>query len=234
MTRVLVVDDEPQIRRALELNLRVRDYEVTTAASGEEALRLAATDHPDLVILDLGLPGIDGVEVIEGIRGWSDVPILVLSAREREDAKVAALDAGADDYVTKPFGMDELLARVRVLERRRTGDGPPASIETEHFTVDLAAKRVHRSDGEVRLTPLEWRIVEQLVRHPGQLVSQQQLLRAVWGPGYEEETGYLRVHLSHIRQKLEPAPRHPRYFVTEPGMGYRFDPVPPTGPTAVA
>jgi two-component system, OmpR family, KDP operon response regulator KdpE len=226
MTRVLVVDDEPQIRRALELNLRVRDYEVTTAASGEEALRLAASVHPDLIILDLGLPGIDGVEVIDGIRGWSDTPILILSAREREEAKVAALDAGADDYVTKPFGMDELLARVRVLERRRAADDePPPLVRTDDFTIDLAARRVvDRRGMAVRLTPIEWRIVETLVRHPGWLVSQPQLLTAVWGPGYEHETNYLRVHLSHIRHKLEPDPSRPRYFHTEPGMGYRYDP----------
>jgi two-component system, OmpR family, KDP operon response regulator KdpE len=225
VTRILVVDDERQIRRALELNLRVRDYEVHTAATGEEALRLATSQHPDLVILDLGLPGIDGVDVIEGLRGWTKLPILVLSARDREDAKVAALDAGADDYVTKPFGMDELLARVRVLERRlAAGDDIPPTVATADFTVDLAAKRVTGADGSpVRLTPIEWRIVEALVRHSGRLISQQQLLTEVWGPGYEQETSYLRVHLSHIRHKLEPDPSRPRYFHTEPGMGYRFE-----------
>jgi two-component system, OmpR family, KDP operon response regulator KdpE len=225
MTRVLVVDDEPQIRRALELNLRVRDYQVVTAASGEDALRLAASQHPDLVILDLGLPGIDGLEVIEGLRGWTTMPILVLSARDREGVKVAALDAGADDYVTKPFGMDELLARLRVLERRlANAEVDMPIIRTPHFEIDLPAKRITNIAGEVvRLTPLEWRILEALVRHPGRLVTQQQLLTTVWGPGYEDETSYLRVHLSHIRHKLEPDPARPRYLHTEPGMGYRFE-----------
>jgi len=225
VTRVLVVDDEPQIRRALQINLRARDYIVVCAASGEEALRLAASQHPDLMILDLGLPGIDGVDVIEGLRGWTTMPILVLSVREREEDKVAALDAGADDYVTKPFGMDELLARLRVLERRLTStEANPPTIHTPHFEIDLAAKRITNTAGEaVRLTPLEWRILETLVRHPGRLVSQQQLLTSVWGPGYEDETSYLRVHLSHIRHKLEPDPARPRYIHTEPGMGYRFE-----------
>jgi two-component system, OmpR family, KDP operon response regulator KdpE len=228
MTKVLVVDDEPQIRRALQINLQIRDYGVVTAATGEDALRLAASEHPDLLILDLGLPGIDGVEVIEGLRGWTQLPILVLSARDREDAKVAALDAGADDYVTKPFGMDELLARVRVLERRLAAPtDAPAIVTTPDFTVDLAARRVTRRDGApARLTPIEWRIVEALVRHPGRLISQPQLLTDVWGPGYEHETSYLRVHLSHVRHKLEPDPARPMYFHTEPGMGYRFEPEP--------
>jgi two-component system, OmpR family, KDP operon response regulator KdpE len=226
MTKVLVVDDEPQLRRALQLNLRARGYEVVLAPDGESALRLAASDHPDLVVLDLGLPGLDGIDVIAGIRGWSEVPILVLSARDREGIKVSALDAGADDYVTKPFGMDELLARVRVLERRAHASPEELPVvHTSDFTIDFAAKRVTDAHGGVvRLTPLEWRIVETLVRHPGRLVSQRQLLTDVWGPGYEEETTYLRVHLSHIRHKLEPHPTRPRYFHTEPGMGYRFDP----------
>lgn len=225
MTTVLVVDDERQIRRALELNLRARGYTVLSAESGEQALRLAASAHPDLVVLDLGLPGIDGVEVIEGLRGWTTLPILVLSARDREDAKVAALDAGADDYVTKPFGMDELLARVRVIERRvGAPSATTATVTTPHFTIDLAAKRVFGADGvPIRLTPIEWRIVEALAREPGRLVSQPQLLTTVWGPGHEQHTNYLRVHLSHIRHKLEPDPARPTYFHTEPGMGYRFE-----------
>ena len=178
------------------------------------------------MVLDLGLPGMDGVEVIEGLRGWTQLPILVLSARDREDAKVAALDAGADDYVTKPFGMQELLARLRALERRLTsGADAPRSLHTPHFTLDLAAKRAATPAGApIRLTPIEWRIVETLVRHPGKLVSQVQLLREVWGPGYEHDTSYLRVHLSHIRHKLEPDPTRPVYFHTAPGMGYRFEP----------
>jgi two-component system, OmpR family, KDP operon response regulator KdpE len=228
MTRLLVVDDEPQIRRALELNLRARDYEIVAAATGEEAIRLAASERPDLLILDLGLPGMDGIDVIQALRGWSNVPILILSVRDREEDKVAALDAGADDYVTKPFGMDELLARVRVLERRlSTGSDTPPTVATRDFTIDLAAKRITTSAGDVvHLTPTEWRIVETLIRHPGHLVSQSQLLTSVWGPGYETESNYLRVHLSHIRHKLEPDPSRPRYFHTEPGMGYRFEGAP--------
>ena len=222
-TRVLVVDDEPQIRRALDINLRVRGYEVDLAPTGEDALRLAAGAHPDVVILDLGLPGIDGIDVIHGLRGWTDIPIIVLSVREAEAEKVAALDAGADDYVTKPFGMAELLARVRAAVRRAapTEGGDPI-VETAAFHVDLAAKRVMTSAGEVRLTPTEWQIVEILVRNEGRLVGQRQLLQEVWGPQYEHEANYLRVHLAHIRRKLEPTPAQPRYFITEPGMGYRF------------
>jgi DNA-binding response OmpR family regulator len=233
MSRVLVVDDEPQILRALEVNLRIRGYDVSSAASGERALQLAASAHPDAVILDLGLPGIDGVEVIRGLRGWSEVPILVLSVRDAEASKVAALDAGADDYVTKPFGMDELLARLRAALRRNApaGDTGSATITTPDFVVDLAAKRVTRGLDEVRLTPTEWGLVEALVRNAGKLVSQRQLLHDVWGPQYRDETNYLRVHMAHIRRKLEPDPSRPRYFITEPGMGYRFHTAPePTSP----
>jgi two-component system, OmpR family, KDP operon response regulator KdpE len=224
MTRILVVDDEPQILRALGTNLRAREYDVDLANTGEEALKLAARKHPDLVIVDLGLPGIDGVDVIRGLRGWTTVPIIVLSVREREADKVAALDAGADDYVTKPFGMDELLARMRAALRRGTPAEEEAVVETGDFRVDLAAKRVQRDGREIRLTPTEWQIVETLVRHPSRLVSQRQLLQSVWGPQYEKETNYLRVYLAQIRRKLEPDPTKPRYFVTEPGMGYRFEP----------
>jgi two-component system, OmpR family, KDP operon response regulator KdpE len=224
MTRILVVDDEPQILRALATNLRAREYEVDLAETGEEALTLAARKHPDLVIVDLGLPGIDGVEVIRGLRGWMTVPIIVLSVREREGDKVSALDAGADDYVTKPFGMDELLARMRAALRRAAPTEEEAVVETNDFRVDLAAKRVQRDGAEIRLTPTEWQIVETLVRHPSRLVSQRQLLQSVWGPQYEKETNYLRVYLAQIRRKLEPDPAKPRYFVTEPGMGYRFEP----------
>lgn len=225
MTRVLVVDDEPQIRRALSVNLRARGYEVDLAASGEEALQRAAAHPPDLVVLDLGLPGIDGVEVIRGLRGWSNVPIVVLSVRDQERDKVAALDAGADDYVTKPFGIDELLARLRAaLRRAAPSDDGTATIETPDFVIDLAAKRVTKAGEEVRLTPTEWHLVEVLVRHPGRLVAQRQLLQEVWGPRYETETNYLRVFMAQIRRKLEPDPARPRYFITEPGMGYRFAP----------
>jgi len=219
-----VVDDEPQILRALTTNLRARKYEVEIAATGEAALTIAARKHPDLVILDLGLPGIDGVEVIQGLRGWTSVPIIVLSVRESERDKVAALDAGADDYVTKPFGMDELLARLRAALRRAAPGEEEAVVETAHFTVDLTAKRVTTTSGEVRLTPTEWHIVEVLVRNPERLVTQRQLLHEVWGPQYEKETNYLRVYLAQIRKKLEPDPSRPRYFVTEARMGYRFVP----------
>jgi two-component system KDP operon response regulator KdpE len=225
MSRILVVDDEPQILRALATNLKARGYQVDLAPDGEAALALAARTHPDLVILDLGLPGIDGTDVIRGLRGWTSIPIIVLSVREREADKVAALDAGADDYVTKPFGMDELLARLRAAQRRAApSEGEDAVVETEHFTVDLAAKRVRTAEGEVRLTPTEWHIVEMLVRNPGKLVTQRQLLQEVWGPQYEKETNYLRVYLAQIRKKLEPDPARPRYFITEARMGHRFEP----------
>jgi two-component system KDP operon response regulator KdpE len=224
VTRILVVDDEPQILRALAANLKARGYTVDLAGTGEAALTLAQRHRPDAVILDLGLPGIDGLDVIEGLRGWTDVPIVVLSVREREADKVAALDAGADDYVTKPFGMGELLARLRAALRRAVPADEEAVVETEHFRVDLAAKRVTDTGGaDVRLTPTEWAIVELLVRNPGKLVSQRQLLHEVWGPQYETETNYLRVYLAQIRRKLEPDPARPRYFLTEPRMGYRFE-----------
>ncbi|HSO95060.1 MAG TPA: response regulator [Acidimicrobiia bacterium] len=222
-SRILVVDDEPQIRRALVINLRARGYEVDVAESGEKALELAARHHPDAVVLDLGLPGIDGVDVIRGLRGWSQVPIVVLSVRDQESDKVAALDAGADDYVAKPFGMDELLARLRAALRRGAPAEESAVITTPDFTIDLAAKRVTRDGVEVRLTPTEWHVVEVLVRNQGKLVPQRQLLREVWGPDYHDETNYLRVFLAQVRRKLEPEPARPRYFRTEPGMGYRFE-----------
>ena len=195
------------------------------AATGEQALDLAAHHHPDLVLLDLGLPGIDGLEVIDGLRGWSAVPIVVLSARGSERDKVDALDAGADDYLSKPFGMDELLARVRAALRRATPAEEAAIVTTEHFTIDLADKRVSNVDGTpIRLTPTEWHLLEVLVRHAGKLVGQRQLLQDVWGPQYGDESNYLRVHLAHLRAKLEPDRSHPRYLITEPGMGYRFVP----------
>jgi two-component system KDP operon response regulator KdpE len=223
MSRVLVVDDEPQILRALGINLRARGYDVDLAPDGERALDVAARHHPDVVVLDLGLPGIDGVDVIRGLRGWSQVPIVVLSVRDAEGDKVAALDAGADDYVTKPFGMDELLARLRAALRRTTPAEEEALVETEDFTIDLAAKKVRRNGEEVRLTPTEWNLVEVLVRNRGRLVAQTQLLQEVWGPQYHDETNYLRVFMAQVRRKLEPEPAQPRYFITEPGMGYRFE-----------
>ncbi len=223
MSLVLAVDDEPQLLRALITNLRARGYEVDAATTGEIALELAARHHPDVVVLHLGLPTMSGIDVIRGLRGWSDVPIIVLSARDAERDKIAALDAGADDYVTKPFGMGELLARVRATLRRSAPATEEAVVVTDAFTIDLAAKRVTNGDGEVRLTPTEWHLVEMLVRNAGKLVTQGALLREVWGPEYGTETNYLRVYMAHIRRKLEPDPGNPRFFITEPGMGYRFE-----------
>jgi two-component system KDP operon response regulator KdpE len=223
VTRVLVVDDEAPIRRAMAANLRARGYDVDLAETGEEALAMAARQHPDVVLLDLGLPGMDGLEVIDGLRGWSQVPIVVLSARGSERDKVAALDAGADDYVSKPFGMDELLARLRAAVRRSAVGEEAAVVTTPDFAVDLVAKRVLDRSGEpVRLTPTEWLLLEVLVRNSGKLVSQRQLLQEVWGPAYGDESNYLRVHMAHLRGKLEPDRSRPRYLITEPGMGYRF------------
>ncbi|MEU2894823.1 response regulator [Streptomyces sp. NPDC001273] len=225
MTRVLVVDDDPAIVRALVINLKARSYEVDSAEDGATALRAAAAHHPDVVVLDLGLPDMDGVEVIGRLRAWTRVPVLVLSARHASDEKVQALDAGADDYVTKPFGMDELLARLRAAVRRAepAGDGGDAVVETAGFTVDLAAKKVNRDGRDVRLTPTEWHLLEVLVRAGGRLVAQKQLLREVWGPSYGTETNYLRVYMAQLRRKLEADPSHPRHLITEPGMGYRFE-----------
>jgi two-component system KDP operon response regulator KdpE len=222
MSRVLVVDDEAPMRRTLDIGLRAGGYEVALAATGEEALALAGRDAPDAVILDLGLPGIDGIQVAKGLRGWSAVPIIVLSARGTESVKVAALDAGADDYVTKPFGMDELLARLRAALRRANPAFDITTIRTPDFAIDLLAKTVTGPTGDLRLTPTEWQILELLVRNRGRLVSQGRLLRDVWGPEYRNETHYLRVYMSQLRRKLEPDPAHPRYFITEPGMGYRL------------
>jgi two-component system KDP operon response regulator KdpE len=223
VTRVLVIDDEPSILRALRINLSARQFEVSTAADGTSGLAAVARDRPDVVILDLGLPDMDGTEVISGVRGWTSIPIIVLSVWGQESMKVAALDAGADDYVTKPFGMDELLARLRAAVRRSAPAPDEPVVTTAHFTVDLAAKRVTRPDqADVRLTPTEWQLLEILVRNRGRLVTQRQLLQEVWGPAYETESNYLRVYLAQLRRKLEPEPSHPRYLLTEPGMGYRF------------
>ena len=224
MTRVLVVDDEPAILRALRINLTARGYDVVAAADGRAALELAASKHPDVVVLDLGLPDIDGVEVIRGLRGWTQLPIIVLSARQDSDEKVAALDAGADDYVTKPFGMDELLARLRAAVRRAAPVEGESLVEAGAFTVDLGARRVRVAGVEVRLTPTEWHVLEVLVRHSGRLVTQRQLLKEVWGPAYEKESNYLRVYLAQLRRKLEPDPAKPRHLVTVAGQGYRFEP----------
>jgi two-component system KDP operon response regulator KdpE len=223
--QVLVVDDEPQIVRALSINLRARKYEVHTASTGAEALVVAAQNPPDVVLLDLGLPDMDGVEVIEGLRGWLSAPIIVLSGRIGGADKVAALDAGADDYVTKPFGMDELMARMRAVARR-AGVEPGASqalVRIGQFTVDLVSHRIVADDGaELRLTKTEWGLLERIVRHPGQLVTQRQLLAEVWGPAFVNESGYLRFHFGQLRRKLEADPARPHHLITEPGIGYRF------------
>ncbi|MEQ4716940.1 response regulator [Nonomuraea sp. B19D2] len=222
MTRVLVVDDEPQILRALRVNLAARQYEVAVAPDGGTALRQAADWHPDLIILDLGLPDLDGVEVIQGLRGWTSVPIIILSGRSDSTDKVDALDAGADDYVTKPFSIDELLARVRAVTRR-TGqpDEEAATVRLGDHVIDLSNKTI---SGGVRLTPTEWHFLELLLRNPGKLISQRQLLREVWGDAYEKETHYLRQYMAQLRRKLERDPSHPVHLLTEPGMGYRFQP----------
>jgi len=224
VTHVLVVDDDAPLARALAITLTARGYQVETAGTGADALAAAARRPPDVVVLDLGLPDLDGVDVVTALRGWSHAPVIVLSARELQAEKVAALDAGADDYVTKPFGMDELLARVRAAVRRGA-DAPPDApvVSTPSFTVDLAARRVTTADGEVRLTPTEWALLEVLVRHRGRLVGRQQLLREVWGPAYSSETNYLRVYVAQLRRKLEPDPTRPRHLLTEPGVGYRFE-----------
>jgi len=233
--RVLVVDDEPQLMRALRINLTARRYEVIVAADGASALEAAARHMPDLVVLDLGLPDMDGTEVIEGLRGWTKVPILVLSGRTDAADKVGALDAGADDYVTKPFSMEELMARLRALQRRAEADAAASAAEPVvligHFSVDLSAKTVQRrpdapadAPDSVHLTKTEWAVLEVLVRNPGRLVGGKQLLRQVWGPSYESETNYLRFYLAKLRQKLEPEPSRPRQLLTEAGMGYRFQP----------
>ena len=234
MTRVLVVDDEPQILRALAINLRARHYEVFTAATGADALATAASHPPDLVILDLGLPDIDGIEVIRGLRGWSTAPIVILSGRTESADKVDALDAGADDYLTKPFGVDELMARMRAVSRRATPADVQPIVTFGHTTVDLVARRVTVRDADhlvdVRLTPTEWHLLEVLLRHPGKLLSPRQLLTEVWGPGYDTAGGNLRVYMAKLRRKVEADPARPRHLLTEPGMGYRFQPDEPEQP----
>lgn len=225
MTRVLVIDDEPQILRALRINLSVRGYEVTTAATGADALRSAADHRPDVVVLDLGLPDMSGIEVLAGLRGWLTAPVIVLSARTDSTDKVEALDAGADDYVTKPFGMEELLARLRAAVRRAAAPAPGAEVpvvDAGSFVVDLTAKIVTRDGEPVHLTPTEWGVLEMLVRNEGKLVGQRELLHEVWGPSYHSQTHYLRVYLAGLRRKLEPDPARPRHLLTEAGMGYRF------------
>lgn len=225
MTRVLVVDDEPQILRALRINLRARQYEVDTAADGATALSTASRHPPDLIILDLGLPDLEGVDVIRGLRGWTTAPIIVLSGRTESGDKIEALDSGADDYVSKPFSIDELLARMRAVSRRAaTGEDSP-TVDIGEITVDLAARRVVGADGsDIRLTRTEWHMLEILVRHPGKLVSHRQLLEQVWGPNYRDESNYLRQYMGQLRRKLERDPGRPEHLLTESGMGYRFSP----------
>ncbi|MGW1674527.1 response regulator [Streptomyces sp. NPDC002324] len=226
MTRVLVVEDDPQLVRALVINMQARQYGVDAAPDGATALRLAAARQPDVVLLDLGLPDMDGTDVIKALRGWTKVPILVLSARRASDEKIAALDAGADDYITKPFSMDELLARLRAAVRRT--EAVPLTPETtlvttEDFTIDLLAKKAIRAGRDVRLTPTEWHLLEILVCNPGRLITQKRLLQEVWGASQSNKTNYLRVYMAQLRRKLEADPAHPRYLITEPGMGYRFE-----------
>jgi two-component system, OmpR family, KDP operon response regulator KdpE len=222
MTHVLVVEDDRALRQALAINLRAREYDVTAVDEGAAALAAAASHPPDVVILDLGLPDMDGNEVIEGLRGWSQAPIIVLSARTTQGDKVVALDVGADDYMTKPFGMDELLARLRAALRRAGSDPDAPVVETDSFTIDLATKQASTPAGPVHLTPTEWHLLEVLIRHEGKLVPRRDLLQEVWGPAYETETNYLRVYMAQLRRKLEADPSHPRHLITEPGMGYRF------------
>jgi len=224
MTRILVVDDDPQILRALRINLRARAYEVEAAADGAAALRLAAAHPPDLVVLDLGLPDMDGADVIRGLRGWSTVPIIVLSGRAGGTDKVEALDAGADDYVTKPFGVDELLARIRAVTRRvQPPDAPASSVaRIGRYTIDLSDHTI--TPGAMRLTPTEWQLLEHLLRNPGKLITQRHLLHEIWGPQYSTETNYLRQYMARLRRKLEDDPTRPRHLMTEPGMGYRYQP----------
>ncbi|MGJ3190479.1 response regulator [Paenarthrobacter sp. FR1] len=225
MSSVLVVDDDPHIVRALAITLKGHGYTVTTASDGESALLAAAQRPAKVVILDLGLPDMDGTTVITRLREWSNVPILVLSARHGSSDKVEALDAGADDYITKPFGLDELLARLRAILRRTTESTEETTmIETSSFTADLAKRQITRSGQDVRLTPTEWSILDIMVRHPDKLITQQQLLSEVWGPAYAKEANYLRVYMAQLRRKLEVDPGTPRHFITEPGMGYRFVP----------
>lgn len=226
MSRVLVVEDEPQLARALEINLRARGYEADVAPNGKTALQLASALPPDAVLLDLGLPDMSGIEVMQGLRTWSRVPILVVSARSTSDEKVAALDAGADDYITKPFGMEELLARLRAATRRAdtvAHSGGGAVVTTDGFTLDLLAKKARRDGNDIRFTPTEWHLLEVLIRNRGRLVSQRQLLQEVWGPTYRTQSNYLRVYMAHLRRKLEAEPSHPRCLITVPGMGYRFE-----------
>ncbi|GGU07745.1 response regulator [Nocardioides albus] len=225
MSRVLVVDDEPALLRALAINLRAAGWEVETATDGRSALAAVAATRPDVVLLDLGLPDLDGTEVIEGLRGWTQVPVVVLSARQHGDDKIEALDLGADDYVTKPFAMNELMARLRAAVRRSQDAAPPAAavVNVGDLEIDFARKRVHKAGEDVRLTPTEWSFLELLARNLGRLVPREQILTEVWGPAYAKETHYLRVYAAQLRRKLEDDPSRPRHLVTTAGVGYTLE-----------
>jgi two-component system, OmpR family, KDP operon response regulator KdpE len=227
MTRILVVDDEPQILRALRINLTARQYDVITAPDGTHALESTRSERPDIVVLDLGLPDIDGVDVIRALRTWTPVPIVVLSGRVGSSDKVDALDAGADDYVTKPFSVDELLARIRAVTRRLTPPDAAPTVHVGQYTVNLSDRTVRGRDDPaltVHLTRTEWQLMDLFARNPGKLISQRQLLQEVWGPTYVDQTQYLRQYLTQLRRKLEDDPARPKHLLTEPGMGYRFQP----------
>jgi two-component system KDP operon response regulator KdpE len=224
MTFILAVDDDPAILRTLSINLRARDYEVETAGDGRSALQIVGERMPDVIVLDLGLPDLDGIAVLRQLRSFCNVPVVVLSARHESDDKVEALDEGADDFVSKPFGMEELLARVRAAARRGNAAAVPLIVDIDGLRLDLTERQASRDNTAIHLTPTEWQLVEVLVRHRGRLVRQRDLLRAVWGPAYERETNYLRVYLAQVRRKLEADPSRPRLFLTEPGIGYRFTP----------
>lgn len=232
--RILLADDDPQILRALRITLSARGYDVILAHDGKAALAAAIEHHPDVIVLDLGMPGLTGIEVIEAVRGWSAVPILVVSGRTESWDKVEALDAGADDYVTKPFAADELLARIRALSRRTPAATDEPTTSFADVVVDLSSRQVTRAGHPVRLTPTEWKMLELLVRNRGRLVTRETLLTEVWGAQYTTDTGYLRLYLAQLRKKLEPEPAHPRHFLTEAGMGYRFVAEPTTEPTTTS
>lgn len=220
--RILVIDDEHEIRRMLQVALSAHGYAVAEAPSGKEGLNQALIFHPDLVILDLGLPDLDGMEVVHSLREWSRVPVIILSVRERESDKIDALDAGADDYLTKPFSMGELLARIRVAMRRAAKTEEEPVLIFPGLTIDLARRLVLRNQEEIKVTPTEYEILKYLAFHAGRVVTHRQLLRTVWGPNFQEETHYLRVYVGQLRRKIEADPAQPRYIITEPGVGYRF------------
>jgi two-component system, OmpR family, KDP operon response regulator KdpE len=222
MTRILVVDDEAQIRRALDVGLRSHGYEVAQAGDGRTALDRLALDRIDVVILDLGLPDIEGSEVLRQLRTWSDTPVIVLSVRSGQDDKIAALDEGADDYIEKPFAMGELIARIRAIHRRSTTEPAPATLRFDELEIDLARSLVALKGSVVHLTPTEYRMLEAMATNPGKLLTHEWLLRRIWGPGYGRESEYLRVYVRQLRRKLHDSPTHPRWIATEPGVGYRW------------